>query len=404
VDVHFIVDEKGAARAFKVGKSSDPRFDAAALEAVSQWVYEPGVENGRHTAMGVSVRLNFKLPLPKAGLMPPRESMPRQLPKTDAVADSSPYPDYPADLLARQVSGEVIVDYFVEADGSITGLQVRGVNQPGFVRPALAATQKLKFTPSMQGDLPVRAKMRSPMSFYSSTTQMAATAVTQLEVNGFTFQLAEGQSARALCDKLPEIWSVPEPVFPRAAAVAGQAGEAVVNFDLTERGYAKNIEVVSASAPEFGEMLVDTLATGTFKPAMKDGRTVTVPMQWKHVFAQPPAEPVEGEGSEARLIRLLRKGEIISTPKGLDAKLTPLWRVAPGYPDALRAENLSGTADVEFIIDREGRVRLPSVVAASHALFGRAAVTALSLWVFDPPMRGGEPVDVRVKMPLKFSP
>jgi TonB family protein len=403
VVLHLIVDEKGATRSLRVEKSSDTRFEAAALESVSQWVFTPGVDSGRYTAMGVSIRLNFPS---KPGLMPPLESMPRQLPKTDAKAESDPYPDYPADLLARQISGEVVVDYMVEPDGSVTGLEARASNQPGFVRAALEATRRLKFTPSMQGDLPVRATMRSPMNFYSSTSQFGATADTQLEVNGFTFRLGEGQSMMDLCDRRPEIWSVPEVVFPRAAALAGKAGEAIVTFDLNERGHAGNIVVVSASAPEFADVLVDALTFGAFKPAMKGGRTVAVPMQWKHVFALPADEPAEGEGAEARLIRLLRKGEVISTPKGLDTKIRPLWRIAPIYPETLRAENPApkGTAEIEFIIDREGRVRLPGVVSASHALFGRAAVMAVAQWVFDPPTRGGEPVDVRVRLPLQFAP
>jgi TonB family protein len=401
VTVHLIVDQAGKASAIKVGKSSDPRFDAAALESVAQWVFEPGIEGSQPVAMGVSVRLDFKLPQPKPGLVPPLSSLPKQLPKTDAVVDSAPDPDYPADLLARQISGEAVVDYVVEADGRVTGLQVRAVNQPGFVRPALEATRKLTFKTSMQGDLPVRAKMRSPMEFFANTTKLGTSALTQLEVNGFTFRLAEGERAEDLCDRQPEIWSIPEPVFPRAAALAGQAGEAVVSFELTERGFAKNIEVVSASSPEFGERLVDTLEAGTFKPAIKSGNPVAVLMQWKHVFALPAAQPAEGESSEARLIRLLRSGETIPSPKGLDAPLTPLWRVAPDSSAMVSAEGVPLSADVEAIIDREGRVRLPFVVKASSEKFGRAAVVAASSWVFDPPMRGGQPVDVRVRLPFR---
>ncbi len=403
VTVHFIVDEKGVVSAVRAAKSSDQRFETAAVQSVAQWTFEPGVSDGAPTAMGVAVRLNFNLP-ERHGSVPPVESPVRSLPKGDAKAESSPNPDYPADLLARQISGKAVVDFVVEADGRITGLRLLGVNHPGFVRPALAAAERLKFTPAKQGDLAVCAKIRSPMEFEPFVANVDVATKSHLEVNGFELRLAEGQRPRAVCDRTPILWDVPEPVYPRAAAVGGVAGEATVDFELDERGNPENIRVFSASAPEFGQVLRDTLAVGTFKPALKDGRTVSVPLRWTYAFKQPAAEPVEGETPEDRLIRILRGGGTIAGAKGLDAKLRPLWRVAAVYPAELRGEGLKGSADIECVIDREGRVRLPHAVASTHEKFARAAVIAVSSWVFDPPMRDGQPTDVRVRVPFPFSP
>jgi len=403
VTVQFIVDEKGAVSSVRAVKSSDPLFEEAAVKSVEQWKLDPGVTEGVATAMGVSVRLNFMLP-EKHGSVPPEESPVRPLPKGDAKAESSPDPEYPADLLARQIGGKAIVDFVVEADGRITGLRLLGVNHPGFVRPVLAAAERLKFTPAKQGDLAVAAKIRSPMEFEPFVANLDEVTKSHLEVNGFELRLAEGQAQRDVCDRAPILWDVPDPVYPRGAAVGGVAGDAAVDFELDERGNPENIRVFSASAPEFAQVLVDTLAAGTFKPAMKNGCTVGVPMRWKYSFKQPAAEPAEGETPEDRLIRLLRGGQTIAGAKGLDAKLKPLWRVAPAYPAELRAEALKGTAEVECIIDREGRVRLPHAVASTHEKLARAAVIAASLWVFDPPTRGGQPTDVRVRVPFQFSP
>jgi TonB family protein len=399
VVVHFVVDEYGKATRHRVVKSSDPRFDQAALESVTQWVLEPAMESGKPVPMGVGVTLYFTLPRPHMASIPPEASNPVPLPKTGAIALKDPDPDYPADMLDSLRSGEATVDLVVEPDGRATGMRVIETNDPAFVRPALAAVKKLTFTPAMQGDLPVRAKMRSPMRFSPILQEEGDPVLAALTKHGFSLRVAEGQSAVSLCESLPQIWSLPEPVFPRAAALAGQAGEAVVNFEINELGFARAIELVSCSAPEFGERLLDTLSAAVFKAAMKGGRTVAVPMQWKHVFALPAAEPAENETSEARLIRLLQKGEAIASAKGLDAPLTPLWRVAPEMPPGLEAG--AASADVEVIIDREGRVRLPVVVKTASETFGRAALVAASRWVFEPPMRGGQPVDVRVRLPFR---
>jgi TonB family protein len=73
------------------------------------------------------------------------------------------------------------------------------------------------------------------------------------------------------------------------------------------------------------------------------------------------------------------------------------------YPTALKKNGRpSGQAVIEFVIDRDGRARLPRIVSASDEQFGWAAATAVSQWVFDMPRRNGQPVDVRVKIPFQF--
>ena len=89
---------------------------------------------------------------------------------------------------------------------------------------------------------------------------------------------------------------------------------------------------------------------------------------------------------------------------GLDQKLKPLWRGFPFYPANLTDPKPTGEALIEFIIDRDGRVRLPHIKSATQEEFGWAAATAISQWVFAPPRRKGEPVDVRVSIPIEFSP
>jgi TonB family protein len=101
---------------------------------------------------------------------------------------------------------------------------------------------------------------------------------------------------------------------------------------------------------------------------------------------------------------MIKAGESVPAAKGLDAKLRPIWRAMPIYPAALKEEKIAGRAEVEFVIDRTGRARVPKILSATRDEMGWAAATAISQWLFEPPTRGGEPVDVRVRIPLDFNP
>jgi TonB family protein len=106
----------------------------------------------------------------------------------------------------------------------------------------------------------------------------------------------------------------------------------------------------------------------------------------------------------ARVVTEARQG-LIESAKGLDGRLAPLYQVAPVYPAALRAGGgPGGRAEIAMVVSRDGRVRLPRIESASREEFGWAAATAVSEWVFAPPTRGGERVDVSVVVPFVFAP
>jgi TonB family protein len=68
----------------------------------------------------------------------------------------------------------------------------------------------------------------------------------------------------------------------------------------------------------------------------------------------------------------------------------------------MKTDGLTGQAEIEFIVDRDGRVLFPRIVSASHEDFGWAAATAVSQWRFNPPMRNGQRVEVRMSVPILF--
>jgi TonB family protein len=212
-----------------------------------------------------------------------------------------------------------------------------------------------------------------------------------LEANGIT-----GLAANSV--EIPPVpRSLPMPVYPRARLVAGTGGVADVEFTIDEQGLTKNVSVMSASEPEFGEAVAAAVAAWVFKPAFFERSRTSVNLRVKHEFALKETDPT------ARLVEAITAGTV-SGAGGLDNRLTPLWRVPPVYPHHLLEQKVTGSATIEFVIDREGRARFPLVKETTHEVFGWAAATAISQWVFAPPMRKGVPVDVKVNIPLEFTP
>jgi TonB family protein len=72
-------------------------------------------------------------------------------------------------------------------------------------------------------------------------------------------------------------------------------------------------------------------------------------------------------------------------------------RIEAATADPAVARPTHGNADLSFVIDETGAVRVPTVIAASDYAIGLAALDAIKEWKFTPPRRRGEPVLVEVR-------
>ncbi|MBT3376802.1 MAG: energy transducer TonB [Lentisphaerae bacterium] len=87
----------------------------------------------------------------------------------------------------------------------------------------------------------------------------------------------------------------------------------------------------------------------------------------------------------------------------LDRPPRPSLQVPPVYPYRARARNIEGHVDVGFTLTREGTViDIEIVEAVPGETFVDAARRAVSRWRFEPGIRKGEPVAVRMQVKLRF--
>jgi TonB family protein len=77
-------------------------------------------------------------------------------------------------------------------------------------------------------------------------------------------------------------------------------------------------------------------------------------------------------------------------------------RVSPEYPRVAIQMHRSGTATVECIVDRNGRVRDVRVIGSTFPPFEQAAANAVRQWVFTPGTLNGRAVDVIFQLTVRF--
>lgn len=87
-----------------------------------------------------------------------------------------------------------------------------------------------------------------------------------------------------------------------------------------------------------------------------------------------------------------------------DAPLRPFIGPAPEYPRAFYKKKLQGEAVVRFRVTRTGAVLSAEVASATAPEFGEAALAAVRLWRFLPPVKGGVAVEGKAELPFKFTP
>jgi hypothetical protein len=170
-------------------------------------------------------------------------------------------------------------------------------------------------------------------------------------------------------DVVPKSGLKPNAEFP--SSMDDFVGEAMVWVDFTvtaPEGKARNVTVLKATHPEFGEALVAATEAGDFVPATKLGTPVAATISLERPFDTHAMPGPKAKQHEQMLTLLETSPEKIVTAKKLDAPLKPVVQRAPGFPGSAKSED--GTAVVEVIIDKDGRVLMPKIISASQPSLG----------------------------------
>jgi protein TonB len=101
------------------------------------------------------------------------------------------------------------------------------------------------------------------------------------------------------------------------------------------------------------------------------------------------------------------RGPEVSSKKNTVAEFEarPLYREnpPPDYPRIARHRGYQGTVILEVLVDENGAVRKVKTARTSgHKVLDRAAEAAVESWRFAPGRRGDDPIQMWVKVPVRF--
>lgn len=203
-----------------------------------------------------------------------------------------------------------------------------------------------------------------------------------IAAGGFANLFQDGPPA-----ELPAMRRYEPPAFPlelRASALLD--GHATAAFTVDPEGKVMDVVVLEANHAAFANALTSAIGQWQLQPVesstqprrevvrfifMRTGKVGTYTHREAARAAFSPGEDDRG-------------GVTTVIWDKLKEKPTRVQGTPPAYPSALQQERLAGQATVSYIIDTEGRVRVPVATSAAHPAFGSAAVQAVQGWRFTP--------------------
>jgi TonB family protein len=190
---------------------------------------------------------------------------------------------------------------------------------------------------------------------------------------------------RAEASPAPAPAATPPAATPSAAAVAPRAETAPAEPPARASQPTLAGDAVAVGASASGGALG---SSGTSLPGLPAPRT-------------PPAAAPASSGTSATPASSTPAPA--ATPPGPTRPARVVTRVPPEYPQAARRMSLTGSVEVQYTVDAEGRV-LAAKAVSGHSVLRVAAEVAVRQWRFEPALVEGRPVTSGGRVIIEFQP
>jgi len=127
---------------------------------------------------------------------------------------------------------------------------------------------------------------------------------------------------------------------------------------------------------------------------LPDGVVGSILTSANRLHPPPPPKPRVVKPRKPPVPRQVRAGGEVRPP-------VLIRRVAPVYPSIARQAGISGVVALEAVIGIDGHVKNVRLVSG-HPFLIRAAMGAVRQWIYRPTLLNGEPVEVLLKVEIRF--
>lgn len=155
--VSVVVGADGTPRNFNITRSLGLGLDEAAIDAIRQWQFAPGMKDGNPVAVVATIEISFNL-LPGD----PRQSHWQPHRVQFAIPDGASRPTLVKAKLpspaARDQKGDVTVSFDINEKGMPESVHADHSSDSKLEHDAISAVQEWRFHPAMNGGNPISAK------------------------------------------------------------------------------------------------------------------------------------------------------------------------------------------------------------------------------------------------------
>jgi len=180
-------------------------------------------------------------------------------------------------------------------------------------------------------------------------------------------------------------------------------GDVWVIVSIDEQGRLADALVTRYTHRALANEALHVVRHWRYTPALSEGRPVAACAELHFTFEASGAvislDPLATLASLTAFVPRHNYVAALCRASELDQPITPVRTVAPRVAASPGA---GGTAVIEFIIDEQGRPRIPVLVSTSDRELSDQAAAALAQWQFTPPTRRGQPISVQARQEFVF--
>lgn len=197
------------------------------------------------------------------------------------------------------------------------------------------------------------------------------------------------------------------PEFPGAARLEGVAeGTAVVMFSHDATGRVSDAVAIESTHPAFAREAVEAVQQWRVAPHGENGSVCQcahlIPFSFRAEFVTrinaTASSAIRRESSR----RTASSAALLMTFDDLEARPRLLNSALPSLPAGVRSALKSGLVRVTFLVDEQGRIRVPSIVSAADPALGAAVLAALAQWRYEAPQKNGRTVVAMTDLHFDF--